>query len=145
MHAWSGVLEAGQVAACSDGGDRHRTRHTTESWQRVHDRAEPPRGALLVACLFQTLEPVRVFGARPDICLEDDVLGGGGTDDLAQPAPVRRAPGGPTGRADIMPQQQGFEAERGRLESVERLFPRTAQGTHSFVVDRWDRDRREVP
>ena len=70
---------------------------------------------------------------------------GGGTDDLAQPAQVRRAPGGPTGRAESMPQQTGFEATRGRLESMKRLFPRAAQVTHSCVVDRWDRDRREVP
>jgi hypothetical protein len=39
--------------------------------------------------------------------LEDDLLGGGGTDDLAQPAQMRRTPGGPTGIADIMPQQNG--------------------------------------
>jgi hypothetical protein len=28
---------------------------------------------------------------------------------------------------------------------VERIFPRAAQVTNSFVLDRWDIDRREVP
>ena len=103
----SGVIEAGQVAEFSNGSDSHRKLHATEGLQRVHDRAEPPGGDLLVEFLFQTLEPVSLFGDRPDIFLEDDLLGGGGTDDLAQPAQMRRTPGGPTGIADIMPQQNG--------------------------------------
>jgi hypothetical protein len=145
MHAWSGVLEAGQVAECSDGSDRHRKRHATEGWQRVNDRAEPPGGDRLVEFLVQALEPVRVCGDRSDIFLEDDWLGGGGTEDLAQPAQVGRAPRGPTGLPDIMPQQKGVEAALGRLEIVERLCPRTAEVANSFVLDRWDRDRREGP
>ena len=86
MHELSGGLDAGQVAACSDGRDRHRTLHATEGWQCVHDRAEPPGGDLRVAFLRQALEPGSVFGDRPAIFLEDEVLGGGGPDDLAQPA-----------------------------------------------------------
>ena len=144
-HEVSGVLDAGQVTACSDGSDSHRTLHATEGVQRVNDRAEPPSGALLVAFLVQALESVRVCGDRSDLCLEDAVLGGGGTDALAQPAQVGRAPRGPTGIPDSLPQQQGFAAERGRLEIVERLFPRPAQVTPSCGVDRWARDRRAVP
>jgi hypothetical protein len=71
--------------------------------------------------------------------------GGGGPDDLAQPAQVRRAPRGPTGRPAILPQEQGFEAALGRLQIVERLFPRAAQVTKSCVVDRGDLDGREGP
>jgi hypothetical protein len=145
MHEGSGVIDAGQVAECSDGRDRPGQRPATEGWHRVHDRAAPPGGDLLVEFLFQALEPVRVFGDRPAICLADDVLGGGGTDDLAQPASVRRAPRGPTGIADLLPPQNGVEAELGRLQIVERLFPRAAQVTNRFVLDRWDIDRREVP
>ena len=144
-HALSGVIEAAQVAACSNGSDSHRPLHATEGLQRVHDRAEPPGGAWRVECLCQTLDPVSLCGDRPDLCWEDDVLGGGGTDALAQPAQVRWSPGGPTGRADSMPQQQGFEAERGRLALMQRLFPRAAQVTQSVVLDRGDSDRREVP
>ena len=145
MHALSGVLEAGQVAEFRDGNHSHRNLHATEGLPRVYDGAEPPGGALLVAFLGQALEPVRVFGDRPDVFLEDDLLGGSGTDDLAQPAQVRRAPSGPTGIPNIMPQEKGFEAELGRLKIVERIFPRAAQVTTSFVLDRGDIDRREVP
>jgi len=144
MHALSGVLEAGQVPECSDGRDSHRQLHATEGLQRANDRAEPPGGDRLVACLVQALESVSVCGDCSDIFVEDDLLGGSGTNDLAQPAQVGRAPSGPTSIPDIMSQQQGFEAELGRLEIVERICPRTAQVTNSFVVDRWDIDWREV-
>ena len=144
MHALSGGLEAGQGTACRDGRDSHRQLHATEGWHRVNDRAAPPGGALRVAFLGQALASVRVGGDRSDLFWEDDVLGGSGTNDLAQPAQVGRAPPGPTSLPAIMSQQQGFEAERGRLAIVARSFPRTAQVTHSFVVDRGDIDRREV-
>ena len=62
----------------------------------------------------------------------------------AQPAQMRRPPGGPARIADILPQQKGFEAELGRLEIMERIFPRAAQVTNGFVFDRWDIDRGEV-
>ena len=145
MHEGSGGIAAGQVAAVSDGSDRHRTLHATEGWQGVHDRAEPPGGDRLVAGLCQALEPVRVCGDRPDIGWEDAWLGGGGTDALAQPAEGRRAPRGPASIPDSMPPQQGGEAALGRLKIVERLFPRAAQVTPSFVLDRWDLDRRAGP
>ena len=145
MHQVSGVIAAGQGAECSDARDRHRQLHATEGWQRVNDRAEPPSGPLLVACLVQALAPVRVCGDCPDLFWEDDVLGGGGTAALAQPAQVGRAPRGPTSIPASRPPQTGVEAELGGLEIVERIFPRAAQGTPSFVVDRWDLDRREVP
>ena len=73
------VIEAGQVAELSDGGDRHRQLHTTEGLERVNHRAEPPGGAPLVEFLGKTLEPVGVLGDCPDLCLEDDWLGWGGT------------------------------------------------------------------
>jgi len=143
IHEWSGVIEAGQVAELGDGGDRHRTLHPTEGLERIHHRAEPPGFDLLVECLGQPLEPFTVFGDRPDICWEDDVLCWGGTDHLAEPAQVSRAPGSPPCLPDIMPQQKGCEAKLGRLESVEGIFTSTAQVSNGFVCDRWDIDRRE--
>jgi hypothetical protein len=144
-HEWSGMIDSGQVTEFSDGGDRHRQLHATEGLERLDHRAEPPGDDRLWAFLRKTLEPFGVFGDRPDICLADDLLGGGGTDDLAEPAQVSRAPGGPTGRPDIMPQQNGFPAKLGRLKIVERLFASAAQVTHGVVFDRWDIDRREIP
>ena len=99
----------------------------------------------LVECLVKTLEPFGVLGDRSDIGLEDDGLRWGGTDDLAEPAQVSRAPGGPAGRAAIMPQQKRVQAKLGRLEIVERIFTGAAQVTHGFVFDRGDIDRREIP
>ena len=142
-HEVAGVSEAGQVAECRDGRDSHRQLHATEGVQGVHSRAAPPGGARRVACLFQALEPLRVCGDRPAIFLEDDGRGGGGPDNLAQPAEVRRAPRGPASIPESMPPQKGLEAARGRLKLVARLFPRAAQGPQSCGVDRWDRDRRE--
>ena len=122
----SGGIDAGQGAECRDGRDSPRTRHATEGLQRVNDWAEPPGGARLVECLFQPLEPCGGVGDRPDSCLEAEVLGGGEPDDRAQPAQGRRAPGGPPCPPEIMPPQQGWEADRGRCENVERLVPRAA-------------------
>jgi hypothetical protein len=104
LHEWAGVLESSEIAACRDGGDRYGKLDAPAGLERVHQRAEPPGGDLLVACLVQRREPVGVLAERSDICLEDHWLGWGGTDDLAEPAPVSRAPGGPTGISAIMPQ-----------------------------------------
>jgi hypothetical protein len=145
LHAWSGVRNAGQVAACGNGGDRHSTRPATESLERVNHRAKPPGRDRCMACLVKPLEPFGVFGDRADICWADAGLSWGGTDDLAEPAWVSRAPGGPPGIADILPPQKRVQAQRGRLEIVERLFTRAAQVTHGVVCDRWDIDRRELP
>ena len=145
MHELSGVLAARQVAECGDGDDRHCQLHATEGLQRVNHRAAPPGGDLLVAFLGQPLQPCGVFGDGPDIVLENHVLGGSGTDPLAQPPQGRRAPGGSACIPDILPQEQGFEAQLGRLEVVERLFTRAAEVTNSFGVDRWDINRGEVP
>jgi hypothetical protein len=145
LHEWSGVIASGEVAECSDGGDRHGKRYATEGLERVNHRAEPPGCDRLVECRGKTLEPVGVLGDRSDICLEDDWLCWDGTDDFAEPAPVSRAPGGPTGIADIMPQQKRLQANFGGLESVERICTRAAQVTNGFVVDGWAIDRRELP
>jgi hypothetical protein len=36
---------------------------------------------------------------------------------------------------DIVPQHEGFEPQRGRLEIPEGLFPRPAQVADGFIVD----------
>ena len=70
---------------------------------------------------------------------------GGGTHDLAEPVPVRWAPGGPAGRPEIMSSQTGCEATLGRLQSVARLVTRTTQVTHGIVFDVGDIDRGAIP
>jgi hypothetical protein len=102
IHELSRVLNAGQVPECGDAGDSHRQLHATEGWERFHDGIEPPGVDVFVECLGQPMEPFGVFGHRPHICLKDDLLRWGGTHDLAEPAQVRWAPGGPAGIPDIM-------------------------------------------
>jgi hypothetical protein len=145
LHEWSGVIESGEIAECRDGGDRHGQRHATEGLERINHRAESPGGDRLVECLVKRLAPVGVRGDRPDSCLADDGLCWGGPDARAEPAPASRAPGGPTGRAASMSQQQRCQATCGRLEIVERIVTRAAQVTKGVVVDGWDIDRREIP
>ena len=86
-----------------------------------------------------------MFGDRADVFLEDDLLRRGGTDDLAEPAEVGRAPGGPARIADIVPQEKGFEPELRGLEIADGIFTRPAQVTNGFIFDLGHIDRGEVP
>ena len=56
-----------------------------------------------------------------------------------------RAPVGPTRIADIVPQQEGFEPQLGRLEIPQGLFPRPTQVADGFIVDGGDIHGGEVP
>ena len=85
--------------------------------------------------LFQTLQTFGVFVDRPDVFLEDNLLGRGRTDHLAEPAQVGRAPGGPACIADIMSQQKGFQPKLGRLEIPDGVFTRPAQVADRFIFD----------
>ena len=87
--------------------------------------------------LFQTLEAFGVFGDRPHVFLEDDLLRRGGTDDLAEPPEVGRAPGGPARIADILPQEKGFEPKLGGLEIADGIFTSPAQVPNGFILDLW--------
>ena len=113
------MSETGKVAEFGPSSHRDRALHPTQGLERLDDRGESPGLPLVCKFLFQTCQTFSVFGDRSDIFLEDDVLErGGGPDDRAQPAQVGRASRGSTRRADIMPQQKGFEAELGHLEIV---------------------------
>ncbi len=96
-------------------------------------------------CLFETPQAFRVFGDRTDICLKDNLLRGGGTDDLREPAEVGRAPGGPARVADIMPEQEGFEPELGRLEVPQGIFTGAGEVANGFILHPRDIDRGEIP
>jgi hypothetical protein len=140
---WPGVVEAGEVAEFGDGGDSHRPLHATEGLERFHNGGKPPGVDVFVACVCQPLAPFGVFGPGPDLCVKDAGLRGGGPHDLAEPTQGRWAPGGPAGRAAILPEPTGVEATFGRCQIVERSCTRTAQVTHGFGCDRGDIGRRE--
>jgi hypothetical protein len=85
-----------------------------------------------------------VFVDRADIFLKDHVLSGGGTDHLREPPEMGRAPGGTAGIADIVPEQEGFETELGRLEVPEGIFAGAAEIANGFIFHRGNIDRGEI-
>ena len=100
---------------------------------------------LLVECEFQTSQTFSLFGDGLDVCLKDDLLRRCGTHHLAEPAQVGGTPVGPPRRADIVPQQEGFEPQLGRLQIPQGLFPRPTQVADRCIVEGRDIDRGEVP
>jgi hypothetical protein len=145
VHELSGMLAPGEVAECGHGGHRARAWHPTQGLERVDDGGEPPGLPLVCALLFQTRQPVGVVGDRAEVFLQDDLLRRGGTDDLAAPSEVGRAPGGPACVTDSVPQETGFQPPLRGLQITDGLFTRPAQVPHGFIRNRWDRDRGEVP
>ena len=144
MHELSGVIDARQVAQFRHGGHRHRARDTTQGLEGLDDRREAPGLHRLVACVFQTPQTFSLCSDGLDVCLKDNWRRGCGTDDLAEPAQVGRTPVGPSCRADIVPQQEGFETQFGRLQIAHGLFTCPTQVADGFIIDGGDVDRGEV-
>ena len=118
--------------------------HATQGLERVDHRVEAPGFDLVLEFLFETLEAFGVFVDRSDIFLEDDLLRRGGTDHLAEPSQVGRAPGGPARIADIVAQQEGFETKLGGLEITDGIFTSPAEVADGFVFHRGDIDGGEI-
>ena len=57
------------------------TRDTAHGLESLDHRVEAPRLDLGVECLVETLEAFGVVGDRSEICLEDQLMSRGGTDD----------------------------------------------------------------
>ncbi len=104
----------------------------------------PPPWDLVLACWRQALEPCGGCGDRADVCLEDDLRRGGGTDHRTEPAPGGWAPGGPAGIAEIVAEHKGFEPALGGLESVDGLFTGAGEVANGVVRDRGHIDGREI-
>ena len=94
---------------------------------------------------FKTPQPFRLFRDGLDIFLKDDLLRGGRTDDLTEPAQVSWAPGRLPRITDIVAQQKGFEPILGRLEIAQGIFSGTAQVTDGFSLHPGDVDRGSGP
>jgi hypothetical protein len=141
----SGGLEAGEVPQCGYGGDRHGARHAPSGLERCDHWGETPGVHLVLACLLQTLETLGVCGNGSDVCLEDALRRQGGTDDLAEPPQVGRAPDGPTRLTDIVPQEKSFAPKLRGFAIVDSLFPCPPQVAHSFILPCGDIDGCQVP
>src|SRR4029450_7260286 len=108
-------------------------------------RGKPPGLDLGVELLCQTCKPFSVLGDGSDVFLEHNLLGGSGTDHLAEPPQVGRAPGGPGRIPNILPQQKRLEPKLGGLESADGICTGTAQVTNGFVLNLRGVDRGQVP
>ena len=98
-----------------------------------------------MACLCQTRQPFRVFVDRADLCVQDHGLSRGGTDDFAEPAEVGRAPGGPAGIANSVPQPQGVQTTCRGLEVTAGIVTRAAQVADGCICNVGDIDGGEGP
>jgi hypothetical protein len=72
-------------------------------------------------------------GFLADIFLEDAVLGGGGTDDLAEPPEVGWIPRVPACIADIVVQEERFEPEFGGFEITEGVLTCASEVANGFI------------
>jgi hypothetical protein len=108
-------------------------------------RGYTPRFHVILQCLFETLEAFALFLDGTDIFLHDDVLRRGGTHHLRAPAPVGRAPIGPAGVTEIVPEPKGFAAQRGVLEITAGIFTRPGEITHRCIFPCGDLHGREIP
>jgi hypothetical protein len=80
------VVETAQVPEFGHGRDGSRALHTPPGRERLDDWRQAPCLHWGLAFLLKALETFNMLGHRPDIFLEDDLLGRGGADDLSQPA-----------------------------------------------------------
>jgi hypothetical protein len=94
-HELAGVLEPSQVAEFGDEGDGHGALDATHRLEDLHDGGERPALDLLPEFRLQALESVVMCSEGSPILLEDDLLGGCGTDHFRQPAQMGRPPRGP--------------------------------------------------
>jgi hypothetical protein len=145
FHACSESLDARQVAAFGHRGDRYRDLYTAECLKDLDHRVPTPSFDLRLECLVETLEAFGMLVDRAAIFLEDHWRRRGGTDDFGAPPPMGGVPGGPAGIAAIVAEPQGFETERGGLESLQGIFTGAGEISAGFIFDLGDRDCGEMP
>lgn len=98
---------------------------------------------MLLEFLLQSLEAVAVFIDGADLCLQNDVLRRGRTNDLREPSAVSRAPIGPATVTDIVSEPKGCETKLGSFAIADGIFTRPRKVANGFIVDRGDIHRGE--
>ena len=73
--------------------------HAAQGLQRLDHRGQTPGVDVLLEFLFESLEAFGVFVNRPDVCLQDDVLRGRGTDHFGEPSESGPGPSEPGPRS----------------------------------------------
>jgi hypothetical protein len=144
FHACSWGIETGESANCRHHGDGHGAWHTAQGLEGLTHWGQTPRLPVILPFLCETLEAFGVFVHRADVCLQDDWLSRCGTDHLGEPPEMGRAPMSPAGGADIVSEQEGFEATLGVLAIAEGIFTGSREITNGFIFPLGDLDRGEV-
>jgi hypothetical protein len=98
-----------------------------------------------VPCLVETLEAFAVFIAGTDIVVKADGRRRGRTHHLREPAPGGRAPIGPAGVTESVPEHTGVEAPLGGFELTDGIVTRPGEITHRFIGHGGDLHGRESP
>jgi hypothetical protein len=141
----SRLCKAGEVAELRHGGHGDGALDISQALEGVAPWGAPPGRALGAPLLLQARTTGGVCGACLDVGLQDDRLGRWRPDDRAEPAEVRRAPGGLARRAALVPQEQRFQPNLGGLASPEDICTGAAEGAPRCLLDRRDSDRGQVP
>jgi hypothetical protein len=94
MPQLSRVIEAREVAQGCHRGHGDSKLDAPEGLESLNDRSQAPSVPLLVQFAFQPVQVFSLFGDCVDVFLKDYLLCRCGTDDLAEPRPVSRAPVG---------------------------------------------------
>jgi hypothetical protein len=144
FHEFSGVIETGELANVCHRSDRDSAWYAAQGLKGFNHRGQTPRFDRFVECLCETLESFGLLMNRTDIFLKDDVWRRCGTDDLREPPQVGRVPMGPAHRADVLPEQEGFEPKRGGFEIAYGLFTCPAKVPNGFIVHAGDIDGRKI-
>jgi hypothetical protein len=134
------MRKADEVTQGGHGCNGDGALHTAQGLQRFDHWGEAPGFALLVACVFETLQPCRLCVDRAAIFVEHDVLGRGRTAHCREPPEVSRVPGGLARRAEVVPQQKGLQTQLGGVELTEPIFTRPTQITPGCLFTLGDRD-----
>jgi hypothetical protein len=143
VFSW-GIATA-ESANLSHHGHGHGTLDAAQGLKRLAHRMQAPGFDAIVPYLLETLEACSVVTRRSDIFLKDDVLRWCRTDHCRVPSEVGRVPIGPAGRAEVLPEQEGCETERGVFEIADSIVTSPREVANGFIFHFGHIDRGENP
>jgi len=138
-------VEAGEIAELGGDGECGDFLNASESLECLDDGAQAPGGKELVDVVDDPREAFEVVVDGSEVLLKDDLLRGGGADDLGQIAPVGIVPIGAPGVVEAESEQEGLETMLGGLQIDERILAGAGEIADGLVVDLGDVDGSEVP
>jgi hypothetical protein len=105
-----------------DGAEGHGELDPTQGLEGFDHGMESPAFGLFLQLGLDALHSLVVFVDRPHVLLEDDLLGGSGTDHLGEPSPARLP-----FVTDILAQQEGLEPVLGGFQISDGVLTRTRE------------------